>query len=108
MKPRFRNIYMLYGSLLVLALWVLTDPDTGLIQHLPFGATAAANLLILSRVIMYVALLHVSRKAMFDYFDMEAALNKALTTADGAGKALIGFGLFNLAIAFVIFIATTT
>ena len=108
MHTRFRNIYMLYGSVLVLFLWVLTDPDTGVIQHLPFGATAAANLLILSRVIMYVALLHVSRKAMFDYFDMETALNKALTTADGAGKALIGFGLFNLAIAFVIFIATNS
>lgn len=99
---------MLYGSLLVLMLWILTDPDTGIIQQLPFGATAAANLLILSRVIMYVAVLHISRKAMFDYFDMETALNKAMTTADGAGKALIGFGLFNLAIAIVIFVATNT
>ena len=35
---RFRNVFLGIGSLLVVAVLLLSDPDSGLIRNLPFGA----------------------------------------------------------------------
>lgn len=103
---RFRHIYMGLGSVLVILLSLMTDPDTGLIKELPFGAGTVATIVILLRAILYVALLHVSRKALTDYFDLEEYCNKAKQTAEGAGNAVIGIGIYTVAMALVIFAAT--
>lgn len=105
-KPRFRNMYMIYGSLFVLTMWILTDPDLGLIYNLPIGGSTVAMLMILMKAVLYVALLHLSRKALMDYLNLDVLFKKAAETPDGAGKAIIGVSIIYVAIALVIFVAT--
>lgn len=99
---RFRNIFIGMGSLLVLLLLFLTDPSTGLIKQLPFGSGALGFLIGLVLSILYIALLHLARKGLLDYIDLEEWFNKAKETSEGAGHALIGVGLMMIAIAIVI------
>jgi multisubunit Na+/H+ antiporter MnhB subunit len=104
---RFRNIYMLIGSFLVLAAWVLSDPDLGVVQGLPFGSSTVATLLILSKTVLYVGVLHLSRKALVDYLDLEVLFEKARTEPTGAGLAVVGVGLILLALSITIVAATS-
>lgn len=106
MKLRFRHMYMGVGSLLVIALFLLTDPDSGLIQALPFGAGTVANILILVKSVLYVGLLHLSRKAMMDYIDLEEIFKKAMGSSRGAGLFSIAVALMCISIAIVIYAAT--
>lgn len=99
---RFRNIYLGIGSLLVILLWVLSDPDANIIQSLPVGASTVAMLVILLKAVLYVGVLHLSRKALLDYLDIEQYFKKAFQTPEGAGKALQSVGLICIAISIVI------
>lgn len=103
---RFRHIYMGLGSLLVILLWLLTDPDSGIIQSLPIGGSTIATLVILLKGILYVALLHLSRKALFDYLDMGKLFEVATRSPEGAGKGIIGIAIAMVAIAIVMLAAT--
>lgn len=105
-KPRFRSTYIWILGSIVLALSLLTDPDTGLIHGLPFGAGTIATLLILTRGILYAGLLHFTRKGLMDYFDLEEAWELAKETPQGVGLYVIGAGLYTIAMALVIFAAT--
>jgi hypothetical protein len=102
---RFRHYYMGLGSLLVMAIWILGDPDLGIVNKLPFGAATLATFMLLLKAVLYVALLHVSRKALMDYVDLEKVFDKALKSADGAGSAAIAIAITNLAIALLIYAA---
>jgi hypothetical protein len=102
---RFRHYYMGVGSLLVLAIWMLTDPDLGIINSLPFGGSTLATIVITLKVVIYVAVMHLSRKALFDYINMERVFKKAITTADGSGKIAIAMSVVCLAISILIFAA---
>jgi len=104
---RFRHIYMGVGSALVIFIWLLTDPDLGLIDSMTFGAGTFATLVILLKSIVYVAVLHLSRKALMDYLDLETAMKKAMQTSEGAGKVVQGVGLMMIAIAIVILAAVS-
>lgn len=104
---RFRDTFITIGSILVILIWTLSDPDSGLIQHLEFGAGTVATLVILLKSILYVGMLHFSRKALLDYLDLGDAIKKALETADGAGKVVIGVGLIMISISIVILTATS-
>lgn len=106
MKLRFRHVYVFFGSLMVVLLSLLSDPDTGVISSLPFGAGTLVTFLILLKSVLYVALLHFSRKALIDYLDLETVFEKATQTPDGAGKAAIAVALFSVSIAIVIYAAT--
>lgn len=105
LNMRFRNIYIFIGGFLVILLYLITDPDAGIIQNLPFGANTIVLLSTLLKSIWYVGLLHLSRRALLDYLDLSAMLEKAEQTSEGAGKALIAVGLFMIAISIVIFAA---
>ena len=102
----FRHIYMLFGCFGVISILLLSDPDSGFIQNLPVGASTVSMLIILVTSILYVAMLHISRKGLIDYVDMKAFFKKALETSEGAGNALIAVGLIMISIAIVIFAAT--
>lgn len=102
---RFRHVYMGIGSLLVILILMLTDPDNAIVAKLPFGAGTTASLIILLTSFLYVTVLHLSRKALIDYIDLQEFFKKALLTPEGAGKALIGVGLMMIAIAIVILAA---
>lgn len=103
---RFRHIYIGLGSFLVILLSLLTDPDTGIIKELSFGAGTVATLIILVKAVLYVGLLHFSRKGLMDYLNLEKFFTKAALTPEGAGMALIAVGVYTLAIALVIFAGT--
>jgi hypothetical protein len=93
------------GSLVVLAIWMLTDPDLGIINNLPFGASTLATLVITIKAVIYVALLHLSRKALFDYIDMEYVFKKAMNTSGGAGYVAVAMGIVCLAVSILIYAA---
>lgn len=102
---RFRYVYIGLGSILAIMLLLISDPQTDLIQNMPFGASTIANLVLMFRVILFAALLHVTRKGLFDYIDLEAVFNQAIRTSEGAGKVFIGMAIFCLAIAILIYAA---
>lgn len=105
---RFRQVFMTWGSIFVIVLLMLMDPDFGIIQHLQVGGKAIADLLILLKSIMYVGVLHLSRKALFDYpeCDFRKIAAMAIKTPEGAGKLSIGLGLAMIAVSIVIFAAS--
>lgn len=102
---RFRHVYIGLGTLFVLFISLITDPDSGLLQSLPFGAGTIATVVILLKAILYTGLLHITRKGLLDYFNFEEFLNKAKQTSEGAGNAIIGVGLYCIAMAIVIYAA---
>lgn len=104
---RFRTIYMALGSILVGILLLLSDPDSGFITDLPFGAGTLTILIVLVSSILYVALLHLSRRALMDYVDLSRFFTKALQSPEGSGLAIIGVGLIMVSISIVILAATS-
>lgn len=103
---RFRNTYLVLGCLLVISVLLVSDPDGGFVQNLPFGAGTVTMLIILITSILYVAILHISRKALVDYIDLKEYFRKALMTSEGSGLAIIGIGLIMIAVSIVILAAT--
>lgn len=104
---RFRHIFLTIGSVLTLLLLFLSDPDGGMVQNLPFGAGTLTVLIVLVSSILYIALLHMARKALMDYIDLEVFFKTAVRTPEGAGLAIIGVGLVMIAIAIVILAAVS-
>lgn len=102
---RFRHVFMGIGSVLIILILVLTDPQNNVITDLPFGSGTLATLIILWTSVLYIALLHAGRRSLIDYVDLELYFRKALLTPEGAGAALIGVGLMMVAIAIVILAA---
>lgn len=87
MKIRFRHLFLVGGSAIVLAALYLTDPDHGI----------TTGMLVLSLVTPLLAVLfaHFSRKAMHDYpeADARALFRKAGEHPIGAGLALIALSI---------------
>lgn len=100
---RFRYVYMGIGSILVILLALLTDPDSGFIQNLTVGAGVVATIAVLSKVVLHVAVLHLSRKALIDYVDLEDYFLEALKSPQGAGLALVAVSIMMLSIAIIIY-----
>ena len=103
---RFRHLFLALGSFLVVNLLLLSDPDNGVIQNLPFGSGTVSTLIILLTSILYIGLLHLGRKSLMDYIDLEQYFKKALSSSEGSGLAIIGVGAMMIAIAIVIFAST--
>lgn len=103
---RFRHVFMGIGSLAAIFILLMIDPGNGLKLALPFGATLAANIAWLLQSFFYIGFLHIARKGLLDYLDLEEYFLKAKTTPEGAGYALIAVGLMMVAIAIVIMAAT--
>ena len=99
---RFRYVYMGVFTLIGLILLFLVQPDVGIIQNLPFGAGLIATLSSVFLVTLYVAILHYSRKGLFDYVDFEELLNKAKEESTGAGLFAIAVAIAMLALAILI------
>lgn len=104
---RARNIYMVYGTLVVFLLMVISDPDLNFIESLPFGAEQLVLLTFLGKSILYATLLHITRKAFLDYksADFDLAAQKALETPQGAGLLVVGIAIMTLAFSIVIALA---
>lgn len=97
-KSRSRHVYTVYATLAVILAYFLCDPDLGIIQHLPIGATTVAVLLILAKGILYATAVHWTRKMVLDYIDLDAIFTKANETPTGAGLAAVAISIMVLAI----------
>jgi len=102
----FRFIYMGIGSLLVMLLLLISDPDVQFIQNLPIGGGTLAILISLVVSVLWVAMLHISRKGLLDYLNLQEYFEKAKLTPEGSGMAIIGVGIIMLSISVVILAAT--
>ena len=90
---RFRNIFMIGGTIIVMLYLFISDPNGGNMT-IPFLAKLATP-------IVAVWFAHLARRALFDYADMESLLKKARETATGAGLSFLGlcviiYGLLSL------------
>jgi hypothetical protein len=68
-----------------------------------FSVGAQTFLLIKSIVMLSLAALvvHLGRKTLFDYLDLYEAIQQALKSSEGAGRAIQGIGLMLIAFAIV-------
>lgn len=91
---RFRNIFLVLGSIAIIAYLYVSDPNPGHGTTLVFLGTLATP-------VIAVFFAHLARKALFDYLDMGQLYRKAKETATGAGLIFLGiclvmFGLLGL------------
>lgn len=98
---KFRNIFLILIPILVIVLSLLTDPDLGLIQNLPFGASVVAYATFSLRALLAVVFIHLCRRGLIDYVDLRLYFEKALTSSEGAGSAIVCVGLICISIAIV-------
>ena len=84
---------------------ILIDPRLGFIQELQFGASTIATIALTLRVTVFVTLYHLTRVALFDYFESSDFYNKALETPLSASIALIAQAIHGLAIVYLIKLA---
>lgn len=105
-RGRFRFTFMGLGSIFCVILMLLGDPDSRLITELPFGAGVIANIIILTKAVLYISLAHIARKGLFDYLDLESFFTKAWNEGQ-AGQALIAVSIFFLGICALIFAAVS-
>jgi hypothetical protein len=84
---RFRNIYLILGSLAVVGALIWTDPDGGI--------STGLFLLGLFVCLLAVVFAHVSRKALTDYpeADMQRLFKRAAESPTGSGLALIALAI---------------
>lgn len=106
-RKRFMVLFL--GSLLAFAtLWVM-DPSNPFLQgSFNEGTWFFVTVGLLSKTFVYLALLHIGRKILFDYIDLGDIYNKVMGDRDssvGAGLYMVGIGLFSVAIAVVIAVA---
>lgn len=102
---RFRNVFMLIGGLLVITIMFLTDPDGGLLSKVYFGSSTISTLIIALMAILYISLLHIGRKGLLDYINLEEIYKKCMLTPESAGLFAIAVGLIHVAIAICIYAA---
>lgn len=96
---RFRYVFLLFGCLTAALLLLIVDPGNNLDLKLPFGSALTVDLIYLLRVTFYVAVLHLARKALIDYIDLQEYFNNAKKTPEASGYAIIGVGLIMVSIA---------
>jgi hypothetical protein len=102
---RPRNLFQYFGSLVVLGLLFVMDPDGGLIQDLEWGATTVASVLLILKSALGIVLIHWSGKLLFDYIDRQDIYNKVMndpTNSTGAGLFVVATSLYAVAFALVI------
>ena len=95
MRIRFRHLFLLGGSAIVIAALYLTDPDKGI--------TTAMLLLQLASALLAVAVAHLARKALHDYPEADARrlFKRAADHPIGAGLALVALSIVTLGVLLV-------
>lgn len=101
---RFRDLYVIVGTITTILLLFISDPDSKLIQNLGGFASTIIVLTIIAKGILGAALLYVTRKAMFDYkvADFAKLGENATRTPEGAGLYAIAIAIMTVAFAIVL------
>lgn len=95
---RFRFVSMVFGTLALLAMALLSDPTIGKYLSLPFGGQTMLILKAVSVFGVSCFVIHVSRKTLFDYVDLSKYIEKSAETPLSAALLVIGVGIFMLAV----------
>lgn len=98
---RFRNVYTVFGGTLVIILMILTDPSTGFITDMKYGASVLAYLVSVLLVVLLVGLMHISRKALLDYIDLEKIVQDAVNNKQ-SGLVVIAVSLITMSVSLII------
>lgn len=101
--PRPRSTYIWIVGLIVIALSLLTDPDSGFISQLPWGAGTVATVIVLSRGVLYCMLLHYTRKSLFDYVKMEEIWDRTKDTPIAAALFGVAISVYVMGFALAIY-----
>lgn len=104
-KMRFRFVYMAIFTILFLVAAFLGDPDSHFIQHIPMGAGFVASMLVTLRVVLFVTIIHISRKAWFDYIDLSTFFNKAKENPIASAIVIFSMVLVMWLVGFLIWVA---
>ena len=106
-KLRFFIIGVL--SILTLIALVLTDPDLGIVQQLPFGASTLNLILSLAKISLFFAALQICMWTILEEANNDAKLSELFskitnvdTTGIASSIALVAIGLFSIAVAIII------
>lgn len=102
---RLRTSLFIIAFFIVPILFILTNPDTGIIKDLPVAAEILTYIVYISRAFIGVVLLMVVRKLIHDYpsADVDTLLKEAITGSTSAAIAIVGMAVFSLSYAVVIF-----
>lgn len=101
---RFRNAYAVYGTIIVLAVWILSDPDHGKLGQFKFSASTVNMILYALRSVIFSSILLITGKAMLDYNEAKFDVlgKKAIQEPLGAAVFAIAVSLKYIAFAIVI------
>lgn len=102
-RLRFSRLFIGLGSLIVIIAMFLTDPDSGLIQGLPFGGNTVTYLLFVASSIVGIGILYLSVRACFDYVDPEELYKKIKTEPLAASLFVVARSIYAVGIAIVIY-----
>ncbi len=106
---RARDTYTFHMTWLVVLLLFLVDPDSGLIQNLPFGASAVATIVMALRPIIVITLIHYTRKWIFDYVDLGDIYERVMASENYVAMAVfaLAMAIFTLGFCIVFAVAMT-
>lgn len=101
---RTRNVYAVYGSIAVIVLWVLSDPNKAMLASLDLSPNTTNMILYALRSVLFSSILLVTGKAMMDYEEakFDKLGQKALETSQGAALFAIAVSIKYIAFAIVI------
>lgn len=99
-RPRFRNVVLIWGAVFVILAMFMTDPDHGMMYKIPLGASTAAWLLGIAKVVVAVAGSYILTKARFDYksSDSMTLFQNAKEGNMASAVALLAKTLFEIAV----------
>lgn len=106
---RFRFLSIFLGSMLCfIMLWLMDPSNSLLLSSFSAGVGLIVALGTLTKSYVYIAMLHIGRKTLFDFIDLGDIYDKVMKSENstGAGLYMVGVGLFAIAIAIVIAAAT--
>ena len=102
-----RTLYFTLGIIAMITLWLVTDPDAAILTDLPVGGKLLMIFANLSIFALYALAFHWARKYIIDYVDFEDYITRAIETPQGAGLAAIAVSIYCLALALVLYAATS-
>lgn len=104
LKLRKRHSFITITSIIVVSLWLMTDPDLGLLRDLPFGAGLVSTIVVITTSFLGLGILHITRKCIHDYkvADFKKLGEKAIETSTGAGLFAIAISIMSIAFAIII------
>ena len=102
---RYRNLYVVWGLISVALFWLVADPDSGLVQKLPFGGNLVMVLMLTLKGVFGAVILYVTRKAMMDYpeADFQILGSQAKKEPLAAAVYAVAISIMTLAFAVMMF-----